>query len=87
MACTMPVRKGLTDEQIKELRRISLKAGDVLQAAICDMALGMDYSGCTPSDGYVGLSRAERRRLDEMTMSCARAACHSDVRRDRDGAV
>lgn len=59
----------VTDEQISQLRREAAEAGDLVQVAICDVALGI-YD-----EQKVWVDKAAARRVRGMTADQAREIC------------
>ncbi len=67
-----------TDTQIQRLRIEALRAGDLLQAAICERALGLTPS--VPDDDIY--ARALEMRRDEARAECARVISEAEAMAD-----
>jgi hypothetical protein len=66
--------KTLTDDQIKSLASNAAQAGDLLQHAICQLALGCaEYSDAGWLNDNTCLDLDERRQLERMTRDGALA--------------
>ena len=61
----------VTDRQIRELRSEAIEAGDLLQAACCEIALGTFEDGPTPEPGTPYAEARQRWR----TAASARREC------------